>query len=113
MPRDRAGTFAPQIAKKRQRRLDEVDEIVFSLYGKGLTTGEISAQFAKIYGTSVSNETVSRITDRVLGEMHTWATRPLDEVYAAIFIDALVVKIRDGQVGNRPHLRRHRGDPGR
>jgi putative transposase len=102
VPRDRAGTFDPQIVKKRQRRLGEVDEIVLSLYAKGLTTGEISAHFSEIYGASVSKETVSRITDRVLEEMQAWATRPLDEVYAAIFIDAVVVKIRDGQVGNRP-----------
>ncbi len=66
VPRDRAGTFEPQIVKKRQRRLGEVDEIVLSLYAKGLTTGEISAHFAEIYGASVSKETVSRITDRVL-----------------------------------------------
>jgi putative transposase len=87
---------------KRQRRLGEVDEVVLSLYAKGLTTGEISAHFAEIYGASVSKETVSRITDRVVEEMQAWATRPLDEVYAAIFIDAIVVKIRDGQVANRP-----------
>jgi putative transposase len=102
VPRDRAGTFEPQIVKKRQRRLGEVDGIVLSLYAKGLTTGEISAHFAEIYGASVSKETVSRITDRVLEEMQAWATRPLDEVYAAIFIDAIVVKIRDGQFANRP-----------
>jgi putative transposase len=102
VPRDRAGSFEPQIVKKRQRRLGEVDEIVLSLYAKGLTTGEISAHFAEIYGAAVSKETVSRITDRVIEEMQAWATRPLDEVYAAIFIDAVVVKIRDGQVGNRP-----------
>jgi putative transposase len=102
VPRDRAGSFEPQIVKKRQRRLGEVDEIVLSLYAKGLTTGEISAHFAEIYGASVSKETVSRITERVIEEMQAWATRPLDEVYAAIFIDAVVVKIRDGQVGNRP-----------
>jgi putative transposase len=102
VPRDRAGTFEPQIVKKRQRRLGEVDEIVLSLYAKGLTTGEISAHFSEIYGASVSKETVSRITDRVVEEMQAWATRPLDEVYAAIFIDAVVVKIRDGQVANRP-----------
>jgi putative transposase len=102
VPRDRAGTFEPQIVKKRQRRLGEVDEIVLSLYAKGLTTGEISAHFAEIYGASVSKETVSRITDRVLEELQAWASRPLDEVYAAVFIDAVVVKIRDGQVANRP-----------
>jgi transposase-like protein len=102
VPRDRAGTFEPQIVKKRQRRLTGVDEIVLSLYAKGLTTGEISAHFAEIYGASVSKETVSRITDRVIEEMQAWQARPLDEVYAAVFIDAIVVKVRDGQVANRP-----------
>src|ERR1700744_5512368 len=102
VPRDRADTFEPQIVRKRQRRLNGVDEVVLSLYAKGLTTGEISAHFAEIYGASVSKETVSRITDRVVEEMQAWATRPLDEVYAAVFIDAIVVKIRDGQVANRP-----------
>ena len=102
VPRDRAGTFEPQIVKKRQRRLTGVDEIVLSLYAKGLTTGEISAHFAEIYGASVSKETVSRITDKVIEEMQSWQSRPLDGVYAAVFIDALVVKIRDGQVANRP-----------
>jgi putative transposase len=102
VPRDRASTFEPQIVKKRQRRLTGVDEIVLSLYAKGLTTGEICAHFAEIYGASVSRETISRITDKVLEEMNDWAVRPLDEIYAAIFIDAIVVKVRDGQVANRP-----------
>jgi putative transposase len=102
VPRDRAGTFEPQIVRKRQRRLTGVDQIVLSLYAKGLTTGEISAHFAEIYGASVSRETVSRITDKVIEEMTDWQNRPLDEVYAAIFIDAIVVKVRDGQVANRP-----------
>jgi transposase-like protein len=79
-----------------------VDEIVLSLYAKGLTTGEISAHFAEIYGASVSKETISRITDRVVEEMQAWQARPLDGVYAAVFIDAIVVKVRDGQVANRP-----------
>lgn len=102
VPRDRAATFEPQIVKKRQRRLSGVDEVVLSLYAKGLTTGEISAHFAEIYGASVSKETISRITDKVIEEMNDWAVRPLDETYAAIFIDAIVVKVRDGQVANRP-----------
>jgi putative transposase len=102
VPRDRAGTFEPQIVRKRQRRLNGVDEVVLSLYSKGLTTGEISAHFAEIYGASVSKETISRITDKVIEEMNDWSHRPLDEIYAAIFIDAIVVKIRDGQVANRP-----------
>ena len=68
-PRDRDGSFEPQLVKKRQRRLGEVDEVVLSLYAKGLTTGEISAHFADVYGASVSKDTVSRITDRVIEEM--------------------------------------------
>jgi putative transposase len=102
VPRDRAGSFEPQIVRKRQRRLTGVDQIVLSLYAKGLTTGEISAHFAEIYGASVSRETVSRITDKVIEEMNDWQNRPLDAIYAAIFIDAIVVKVRDGQVANRP-----------
>ncbi|WP_027657346.1 IS256 family transposase, partial [Salinispora vitiensis] len=84
VPRDRAGTFEPQIVRKRQRRLSGVDEVVLSLYAKGLTTGEISAHFAEIYGASVSKETISRITDKVLEEMADWSHRPLDEMYAAV-----------------------------
>ena len=102
VPRDRDGSFEPVIVRKRQRRLNGVDEIVLSLYAKGLTTGEISAHFAQIYGASVSKETISLITDKVLEEMVEWPNRPLDEVYAAVFIDAIVVKIRDSQVANRP-----------
>jgi len=101
VPRDRAGTFEPQIVRKRQGRLNGVDQIVLSLYAKGLTTGEISAHFAEIYGPSVSRETISRITDKVIEEMNEWAVRPLDEIYAAVFIDAIVVKVRDGQVRAR------------
>ncbi len=102
VPRDRDGTFEPQLVKKRQRRLSDVDEVVLSLYAKGLTTGEISAHFADVYGASVSKDTVTRITDRVIEEMQSWWSRPLESVYAAVFIDAINVKIRDGQVRNRP-----------
>src|ERR1700687_1690184 len=102
VPRDRAATFEPQIVKKRQRRLSGVDEVVLSLYAKGLTTGEISAHFADIYGASVSKETISRIPDKLIEEMKDRAVRPLDEIYAAVFIDAIVVKVRDGQVASRP-----------
>lgn len=75
---------------------------MLSLYARGLTTGEISAHFEQIYGANVSKETVSRIIDKVIEEVQTWATRPLEEVYAAIFIDAIMVKVRDGQVADRP-----------
>jgi putative transposase len=102
VPRDTASTFEPQIIKKRQRRLTGVDEIVLSLTARGLTTGEISAHFQEVYGAKVSKDTVSRITEKVVGEMTEWLTRPLDEVYPVIFIDAIVVKVRDGQVTNKP-----------
>jgi putative transposase len=102
VPRDRAGTFEPVIVKKRQRRLSDVDAVAISLFAKGLTTGEISAHFAEVYGASIGKDTVSRITDKVLEEMATWSSRPLQPVYAAIFIDAIYVKVRDGQVGNQP-----------
>jgi hypothetical protein len=102
VPRDRDGTFAPVIVAKRQRRLSDVDAVVLSLYAKGLTTGEISAHFAEVYAASVSKDTVSRITDRVLEDMSAWTSRPLLPVYAAVFIDAIYVKVRDGQVGNQP-----------
>src|SRR3954465_10424438 len=102
VPRDRNGTFEPVIVGKRQRRLSDVDTVVLSLYAKGLTTGEISAHFAEVYGASVSKDTVSRITDAVLEDMQAWTSRPLQPLYAAVFIDATYVKARDGQVGNRP-----------
>jgi putative transposase len=79
VPRDRAGTFGPQIVRKRQRRLWGVDEMVLSLDAKGLTTGEISAHFAEICGAPVSKETISRITGKVIEEMTDWCNRPLDE----------------------------------
>ena len=76
VPRDRDGSFEPQLVKKRQRRLHGVDEMVISLTAKGLTTGEVSAHLAEVYGTSVSRETVSKITDAILDEMGEWLNRP-------------------------------------
>ena len=102
VPRDRDGTSDPTIVRKHQRRLGGVDDMVLSLSAKGLTTGEISAHLAEVYGASVSKDTISAITDRVLGEIVEWQSRPLDAVYPVMFIDAIFVKIRDGQVANRP-----------
>jgi len=102
VPRDRDGSFEPKLVRKRQRRLGGVDAMVMSLTAKGLTTGEVQAHLAEVYGSDVSRETISKITDAVLGEMTDWQNRPLDRVYPVIFIDAMVVKIRDGQVANRP-----------
>jgi transposase-like protein len=102
VPRDREGSFEPKIVRKRQRRLGGVDGIVLSLTAKGLTTGEVSAHLAEVYGASVSKDTISTITDRVLEGMAEWQSRPLDRVYPVVFIDCIHVKIRDGQVANRP-----------
>lgn len=102
VPRDTAGTFEPQIVKKRQRRLTGVDETVLSLSAKGLTHGEIAAHLAEVYGAEVSKQTISTITDKVMEGMAEWQSRPLDRVYPVLFVDAINVKIRGGQVANRP-----------
>jgi transposase-like protein len=102
VPRDRDGSFEPKIVAKRQRRLSGVDELVISLSAKGLTTGEVQAHLAEVYGAQVSRQTISTITDKVLEGMAEWQNRPLDPVYPVVFIDAIHVKIRDGKVANRP-----------
>jgi putative transposase len=102
VPRDRDASFQPKIVRKRQRRLGGVEDLVISLVAKGLTTGEVAAHLAEIYGTEVSRQTISTITDRVLEGLAEWQNRPLDAVYPVIFIDAIQVKIRDGNVANRP-----------
>jgi transposase-like protein len=102
VPRDRDGSFDPKIVRKRQRRLTGVDEIVLSLTAPGLTTGEVAAHFDDVYGASVSKDTINRITDKVIEEMTDWENRPLDRGHPVVFIDALVVKVRDGQVRNKP-----------
>jgi putative transposase len=102
VPRDRDGSFEPKIVRKRQRRMSGVDELVISLAAKGLTTGEIAAHFADVYGAEVSKDTISRITEAVVEELQAWQSRPLDPIYPVVFIDAIHVKIRDGKVVNRP-----------
>jgi putative transposase len=102
IPRDRDGSFEPQIVSKRQRRLSGIEPLVISLSAKGLTHGEICAHLAEVYGARVSKQTISTITDRVIEGMSEWQNRPLDPVYPVVFIDAINVKIRDGNVANRP-----------
>ncbi|RKE22139.1 transposase-like protein [Streptomyces sp. TLI_171] len=102
VPRDREGSFEPQLVRKRQRRLSGVDEMVLSLSARGLTHGEISAHLADVYGADVSKQTISTITDQVIEGMTEWQNRPLDPVYPVVFIDCVHVKLRDGQVANRP-----------
>jgi len=96
-PRDRNGTLEPQIVKKRQTRWVGFDEKVIALYGRGLTVREIQAYLAEIYGTDISPDLISKITDAVLEDAKQWQQRPLDAVYPIVYLDALIVKIRDGQ----------------
>jgi len=102
VPRDRDASFAPVTVPKRVRRLRGVDEMVVSLVARGMTTGDVQAHLAEVYGTSVSRQQISTITDAVVEKMGEWQNRPLDSVYPVVFIDAINVKIRDGQVANRP-----------
>jgi len=102
VPRDRDGSFEPRIVAKHQRRLAGFDEAVISLYGKGMTTGDIAAHLSEVYDTEVSRDLVSTVTNKVVAEMKEWSTRPLDAIYPVIIIDAIVLKVREGAVANRP-----------
>jgi transposase-like protein len=102
VPRDRAGTFSPAVVPKHARRLTGFDDAVLSLYAKGMTTGDITNHLADVYGSEVSRDLVSRVTDAVITDMQEWQSRPLDPVYPILLIDAIVLKIRDGVVANRP-----------
>ena len=102
MPRDRRGSFEPKIVRKGQTRLDGFNDRIIALYARGMTTRDIRAHLREIYGVEVSPDLISRVTDAVLDELAEWQARPLDAVYPVVFIDALMVKIRDGVVANRP-----------
>ncbi|MGH3860878.1 IS256 family transposase, partial [Actinokineospora sp.] len=102
VPRDRVGTFEPKIVPKRTRRLGSVDDMILSLYARGMTTRDIKEHLAEVYGAEVSPGLVSNVTDVVQDEIVQWQTRPLDAVYPILYIDAVVVKIREGgTVDNR------------
>jgi len=102
IPRDRNGSFEPQIVAKGQTRLDGFDDRIISLYARGLSVREIQAHLQELYGVEVSPDLISRVTDAVLEEVREWQSRPLDPVYPVIFFDALRVKIRDeGLVRNK------------
>jgi putative transposase len=96
VPRDRNSSFEPVTVKKGQRRLGQIGDIVLSLYARRLTTRDIQAHLAEVYGAEVSPALVSNITDVVQDEIIAWQTRPLDSFYAILYIDALIVKVRDG-----------------
>ena len=97
VPRDRNSEFEPQLVKKGQRRLAGLGEKIIALYAGGMTTREIEAYIRELYGPGVSRETVSRVTAAVLEDAKACQTRPLEAVYPIVYLDALVIKIRDGQ----------------
>jgi putative transposase len=96
VPRDRAGTFTPMLVPKNARRLGGLSDVIISLYAGGMTVRDISHHLHRVYGTEVGPDTISTITDEVLEEVKAWQQRPLDEVYPIVYIDALMVKVRDG-----------------
>jgi hypothetical protein len=102
VPRDRNASFEPQIVRKGQTRLDGFNERIIALYARGMTTRDIRAHLREIYDVEVSPDLISRVTDAVMDELAEWQARPLDAVYPVVFIDALMIKIRDGVVANRP-----------
>ena len=102
VPRDRAGTFEPQLVRKRQTRLPGFDEKVISMYARGMTVREIQGHLEELYGIGVSPDLISRVTSEVIEEVRAWQSRPLEPVYMVVFFDALRVKIRDeGVVRNK------------
>jgi putative transposase len=102
VPRDRNGTFEPQIVKKHQTRFDGFDDKILSMYARGMTTRDIQAHLQEIYGVEVSATLISNVTDGVVEEVKAWQNRPLDAIYPILYLDALHVKIRDaGHVQNR------------
>jgi transposase-like protein len=104
VPRDRAGSFEPVLVPKRAGRIaGGLDDMVISLYAHGMSVRDITHHLEQVYGTVLSAETVSRITEAVMEEVRAWQSRPLDAVYAVVFLDAIIVKVRDSQVvQNKP-----------
>jgi putative transposase len=102
VPRDRNGSFEPILVPKRKRRIGNFDDLIVSLYARGLTTSEIQAHVQEIYGTALSLELISSITDAVMDEVKAWQARPLGSVYPIVYLDAIVVKARvNGHVAKR------------
>jgi transposase-like protein len=95
-PRERKGSFEPQIIRKGQRRFEGFDDKILALYSRGLSTRDIEAHLAEIYGVQVGRDLISRVTDAVMDDVREWQQRPLDDVYPVVFLDALVLKVREG-----------------
>jgi putative transposase len=96
VPRDRVGSFEPVLLPKNQTRLGGLSDIIISLYAGGMTVRDIGHHLQRVYGMELSHDTISTVTDAVLDKVKAWQTRPLDEVYPIMYVDALMVKVRDG-----------------
>jgi putative transposase len=97
VPRDRQGTFEPQLVKKGQTRLEGFDEKILTMYARGMTTRDIQAQLQELYGVEVSPALISNVTEAVMEEVRQWQTRPLESVYPIVYLDCLVVKVKENQ----------------
>jgi transposase-like protein len=95
VPRDRNGVFEPRIVPKRARRLGQIDEMILSLYARGMTTRDIEAHLREVYGVHASRELISNVTDVVADEIELWRNRPVDEVYPIVYIDGIRIRVRD------------------
>ena len=98
VPRDRAGSFEPAIVPKRARRIGNIDDMILSLYSRGMTTRDIEAHLREVYGVDASRELISNITDVVVDEIKAWQSRPLDEVYPILYIDGIRIRVKDNGV---------------
>src|SRR5678816_3495280 len=96
VPRDRRGSFEPKVVPKHRRRLEGFDDKVLALYARGMSTRDIQAHLRELYGTDVSTDLISRVTDAVIDEVKDWQVRPLEAVYPILYLDALFVGVRDG-----------------
>jgi putative transposase len=94
-PRDRDGSFDPKLVAKRQTRLGGLDDRILGLYAGGMSVRDIEAHLTDLYGVEVKRDTISRVTDAVMGDVEAWRTRPLEAVYPIVYFDALMVKIRE------------------
>src|ERR1700722_10753542 len=102
IPRDRNGTFEPQLVKKHERRFDGFDDKILGMYARGMSVRDIQDQLSELYGTEVAPSLISTVTDAVIGEVQAWQARPLEPVWPIVYLDALVIKVRDGGVvGNK------------
>jgi len=95
-PRDRSGSFEPQIVAKHQRRFEGFDDKIIAMYARGMSVRDIQAHLCELYGVEVGHDLISRVTDTVLDDVREWQARPLEDVYPILFLDALIVKVRDG-----------------